>query len=211
MKLTDGTETELPEGEPVGSALPAGAIAARVDGELRDLSFVPAADAAVEAVLRPPSDGLHVLRHSTAHVLAQAVCDLYPGTKYAIGPRDRATASTTTSSSRADVIRRPGDGSTRGCAQIVEADQPFVREEVSRAEALERLARSAVQGARSSRAWATTTRARSVAAIPSALYRNGEWADLCLGPHVPSTGPARRVQLTNVAGAYWRGDEQRPS
>ncbi len=86
MKLTDGTDTELPEGEPVGSVLPPEAIAAQVDGELRDLSFVPDGDAMVEAVEASSPEGLHVLRHSTAHVLAQAVCDLRPGTKYAIGP-----------------------------------------------------------------------------------------------------------------------------
>ena len=86
LALPDGAAIELPEGEPIGSALPKGTIAARVDGELRDLSFVPAADAAVEAIAPGSEDGLHVLRHSTAHVLAQAVCDLHPGTKYAIGP-----------------------------------------------------------------------------------------------------------------------------
>jgi hypothetical protein len=80
VKLTNGTETELPEGEPVGSVLAPEAIAARVDGELRDLSFVPASRSVVEAVLSSEDDGLHVLRHSTAHVMAQAVCDLYPGT-----------------------------------------------------------------------------------------------------------------------------------
>ena len=87
LTIPDGAAIELPEGEPIGSALPKGTVAARVDGELRDLSFVPAADAAVEAIVPDSEDGLHVLRHSTAHVLAQAVCDLHPGTKYAIGPK----------------------------------------------------------------------------------------------------------------------------
>src|SRR5919197_5085889 len=78
---------ELPEGEPIGGALGSDAIAARFDGELVDLSFVPNADGEARPVL--PSDdpdGLHVLRHSTAHVMAQAVCDLFPGAKYAMGP-----------------------------------------------------------------------------------------------------------------------------
>src|SRR5206468_1803150 len=86
LTLPDGSTTELPEGEPVGSVLDRGAIAARVDGELRDLSYVPEADAAVEPVDPASPDGLHVLRHSSAHVLAQAVCELFPGTHYAIGP-----------------------------------------------------------------------------------------------------------------------------
>src|SRR5512132_1127139 len=86
IALPDGSTTELPEGEPVGSVLPPEAIAARVDGELVDLSFVPVTDGKVESVLPADPDGLHVLRHSAAHVLAQAVCDLWPGTRYAIGP-----------------------------------------------------------------------------------------------------------------------------
>ena len=86
LELPDGRRVDLPDGEPVGSALEPGAIAARVNGELRDLSFVPAGDAAVEPVAPSDPDGLHVLRHSTSHVLAQAVCDLIPEAKYAVGP-----------------------------------------------------------------------------------------------------------------------------
>ena len=81
LTLPEGLTVELPEGEPVGAALPKGAIAARVDGELRDLSFVPAHDAVVEPIHPRSDDGLRILRHSTAHVLAQAVCELYPGTR----------------------------------------------------------------------------------------------------------------------------------
>src|SRR5207342_344834 len=86
IELAGGATTELPEGEPVGSVLRPEAIAARVDGELVDLSFVPVSDGKVEPILLGDPDGLHVLRHSAAHVLAQAVCDLWPGTHYAIGP-----------------------------------------------------------------------------------------------------------------------------
>ena len=87
LTLPDGATIELPEGEPIGSALPKGTVAARVDGELRDLSFVPAADAAVEAIAPDSEDGLHVLRHSTAHVMAQAVSDLFPGRSTRSAPR----------------------------------------------------------------------------------------------------------------------------
>ena len=86
LSLPEGVHVELPDGEPVGAALPKGTIAARVDGKLRDLSYTPDDDADVEPISPHSDDGLHVLRHSTAHVLAQAVCDLYPGAKYAIGP-----------------------------------------------------------------------------------------------------------------------------
>ncbi len=86
LSLSDGSHLELPEGEPVGTALPPESIAAMVDGELRDLSFVPSGDVHVAPVMATHEEGLHVLRHSTAHVMAQAVCRLYPGTTYAIGP-----------------------------------------------------------------------------------------------------------------------------
>src|SRR6266700_6089086 len=86
LRFPDGRTVELPEGEPVGSVLPPEAVAARVDGALVDLAHVPGGD--VEVVPLSPGDpeALHVLRHSTAHVMAQAVCDLFPGAKYAIGP-----------------------------------------------------------------------------------------------------------------------------
>ncbi|TMK56762.1 MAG: threonine--tRNA ligase, partial [Actinobacteria bacterium] len=74
LTLPDGSHPELPEGEPVGGVLGPDAIAARVDGELKDLSFVPRGDVSLEPVEAGSEDGLHVLRHSAAHVLAQAVC-----------------------------------------------------------------------------------------------------------------------------------------
>ncbi|MGZ5299771.1 MAG: threonine--tRNA ligase, partial [Actinomycetota bacterium] len=206
VKLTDDTETELPEGEPVGSVLPPEAIAARVDGELRDLSFVPASDAAVEAVLPSEDDGLHVLRHSTAHVLAQAVCELRPGTKYAMGPAivdgfyyDFELAEALSSDDLAAIEAR--------MRELVSADVPFVREEVNRSEALERLSDQPfkveiIQGLSDAEVDGEIAGGDSVT-----LYRNGGWVDLCLGPHVPSTGRLGAFRLTNVAGAYWRGDE----
>src|SRR5436305_4580741 len=86
IELPDGHRVALPEGEPIGSVLPPIAIVARFDGELVDLSFVSGRDGKGEPVTADEPDGLHVLRHSTAHVMAQAVCDLVPGAKYAIGP-----------------------------------------------------------------------------------------------------------------------------
>ena len=208
LTLPDGAAIELPEGEPIGSALPKGTIAARVDGELRDLSFVPAADAAVEAITPGSEDGLHVLRHSTAHVLAQAVCDLYPGTKYAIGPAvtdgfyyDFDLPETIGTAELAKIDRR--------MRQIVKQNQPFVREEVSRAEAAERLAdqpfKLEIIAGLDNDDDPEASEGETVS-----LYRNGGWADLCMGPHVPHTGKLGAFTLTNVAGAYWRGDEKNP-
>ncbi len=213
LQLPDAVNVELPEGEPVGAGLPKGAVAARVDGILRDLSFVPTADAEVEAVTPASEDGLQVLRHSAAHVLAQAVCDLYPGAAYAVGPAiedgfyyDFDVAETIGKSELAKIDRR--------MRQIVKANQPFVREEVSRQQALERFSTQPfkveiIQGLEGA-----DPDGRDVDGGdggPVSLYRNGEWIDLCMGPHLPSTGKlGGAFKLTNVAGAYWRGDDARP-
>ena len=205
IELTDGTTTELPEGEPLGPVLPPEAIAARVDGELVDLSFVPPTDGKAEPVLPDDPDGLHVLRHSAAHVMAQAVCDLWPGTRYAIGPPiedgfyyDLELPGQVSESDLAKIEDR--------MREIVAADQPFVREDLSRAEALERFADQPYKR--------EIIESLEVGEVPAGdtvtVYRNDGWADLCLGPHVPSTGRLTAFKLMKVAGAYWRGDEARP-
>ncbi|MBI3649294.1 MAG: threonine--tRNA ligase [Actinobacteria bacterium] len=205
--LPDGSRVELPEGEPVGGALEPGAIAARVDGELRDLSFVPEADVEVEPVEAGSDDGLHVLRHSTAHVMAQAVCDLFPGTMYAIGPAvqdgfyyDLQLPRPVSSDDLLDIEVR--------MREIVAADQPFVREEVERSEALQRLAGQDFKREIIEQLGEQEGEVASGDTVT--LYRNSEWVDLCLGPHVPSTARLGTFKLTSLAGAYWRGDEKRP-
>ena len=207
LRLPDATSVELPEGEPVGSALAPGAIAARVDGELRDLSYVPSRDAAVEPIDVRTDEGLHVLRHSTAHVLAQAVCRLWPGTRYAIGP---AIADgfyydfDIPQHVSVDDLPRIQDE----MHAIVEADQPFVRHDVSRDEALDRLAG---QDFKLEIIQKLGEEEGEVAAGETvSLYRNDGWTDLCLGPHVPATGRLGAFKLTGVSGAYWRGDERNP-
>jgi threonyl-tRNA synthetase len=207
LTSSDGTSVELPEGEPVGAVLPPEAIAARVDDAFRDLSFVPDADATVAAVLPSEPDGLHVLRHSTAHVLAQAVCRLFPGTRYAIGPpiQDGFYYDFELPSPiGADDLPRIEDE----MRQIVAADQPFIREEVSREEAAERLADQPfkVEIIRSIGA----AEGEVSAGETVSLYRNDGWVDLCEGPHVPSTGRLGAFTLTSTAGAYWRGLETNP-
>jgi threonyl-tRNA synthetase len=207
LTLPDGTAVELPEGEPVGAALPKGSIAARVDGELRDLSFVPPSDATVEPIHAASEDGLHVMRHSIAHVMAQAVCDLFPGTKYAIGPAiadgfyyDFALPESIGPAELAKIDRR--------MRQIVKANQPFVREEVARADALARLADQPFKVEIIDKLGEEEGEVAGGETVT--LYRNGDWADLCLGPHLPSTGKIGAFKLTHLAGAYWRGDEANP-
>jgi threonyl-tRNA synthetase len=206
LTLPEGLTVELPEGEPVGAALPKGAIAARVDGELRDLSFVPSHDAVVEPIDPRSDDGLRILRHSTAHVLAQAVCELYPGTRYAIGPAI-ADGFYYDFDIPEQVHAKDLAAIDRAMRRIVKRKQAFVREEISRAEALERFAdqpfkREIIESG--------DVEGESVAGDAVTVYTNGDWADLCLGPHVPHTGMLGAFKLTNVAGAYWRGDERNP-
>jgi threonyl-tRNA synthetase len=205
VTLPDGRAVDLPEGEPLGSILPHDAIAARFDGSLVDLSFVPNSDGKAEPVSASEPDGLHVLRHSTAHVMAQAVCDLYPGARYAIGPPvedgfyyDFELPSAVGPEALERIEKR--------MTEIRKADQAFVREELSREEALERFAdqpfkREIVESLEASEVGVGDT---------VSVYRNGEWADLCLGPHVPSTKRLGPFKLMKLAGAYWRGDETRP-
>src|SRR5438445_172900 len=173
LALSDGSHVELPEGEPVGSALNLKAIAARVDGVLRDLSFVPTSDASVQAVDVDSDDGLHVLRHSTAHVMAQAVCDLFPGAKYAIGPAiedgfycDFDLDQTLSTEDLPRIEQRMRD--------IVAGDQPFVREELDRDAALARFAdqsykREIIEGVEAG---------EGALGDRVSVYRNDGWTDL---------------------------------
>ncbi len=205
IELEDGRRAALPEGEPVGSILPPDAVAARFDGELVDLSFVPSHDGRAQPVRASDPDGLHVLRHSTAHVMAQAVCDLWPGAKYAIGPPiedgfyyDFELPQPLSPDDLPRIEAR--------MAEIASADQPFVREELLREQALERFAeqpykREIVEG---------LDQEEGAGAESVTLYRNDGWSDLCRGPHVPSTGRLGAFKLLKLAGAYWRGDETRP-
>jgi threonyl-tRNA synthetase len=205
IELANDRSTELPEGEPIGSVLPAGAIAARFDGELVDLSLVPSHDGKAEPVDAAKPDGLHILRHSAAHVLAQAACELWPGTRYAIGPPiddgfyyDLELAGPISESDLPKIEDR--------MREIVAADQPFIREEVSRSEALERFAdqpykREIIE---------SLDESEGALGDRVTIYRNDGWSDLCLGPHVPSTGRLGAFRLMKLAGAYWRGDESNP-
>ncbi len=203
LSLADGSQVELPEGEPVGSALGKAAVAASVDGVLKDLSFVPDKDSAVAAVLLEDEDGLHVLRHSTAHVMAQAVCELFPGAKYAIGP-----AVENGFYYDFDLPEGLGPQDLNRIEQkmrkLAKQNQAFIREELSRAEALERFADQPYKVEIIESLEAGEVEGGDTLTA----YRNGEWSDLCLGPHVPSTGKLGAFKLTSLAGAYWRADEK---
>jgi threonyl-tRNA synthetase len=203
--LADGSVKELPEGAPIGDVLPEGAICARVEGELVDLAWPVRHDVKADSVLPSDADGLHVLRHSTAHVMAQAVCDLYPGAKYAIGPPiedgfyyDFDLPEALSADDLEKIERR--------MREIADEGQPFIREELDRAGALERFAdqpykREIIDAAEAE---------EGALGDRFSVYRNDGWADLCLGPHVPTTRHLGAFKLLSLAGAYWRGDERRP-
>ena len=227
ISLPDGSERTIPDGSTgadlaasIGKRLAADAVIAVVDGEQRDLS-VPLADGqAVEIVTADSDLGLETLRHSTAHVLAQAVLELWPGATFAIGPPiedgfyyDFALPDGQTFNDE-DLARI--EAKMEG---IVKADQPFVRSEMSAAEGLELMADhrykqeiiQRVTGGEADDELAAEAVGDAGGEAVISFYRNSDaFVDMCVGPHVPSTGRLGTFKLMKVAGAYWRGDEHQP-
>ncbi|MDG2907077.1 MAG: threonine--tRNA ligase [Acidimicrobiales bacterium] len=223
VTLPDGSTRTLSSGATaadlaadIGSGLARDAIAAVVDGEERDLVVALADGATVEIVTPGSERGLETLRHSTAHVLAQAVLGLWPGATFAIGPPIEHGFYYD--------FELP-DGATFGpedleaidarMREIVAADQAFQRGEASAEEALEIFAdhaykREIIEKVTSGEAAGELADEAGAEGAVS-FYRNGDdFVDLCRGPHVPSTGRLGHFALQKVAGAYWRGDERRP-
>ncbi len=199
----------------IGRGLAKAALAAKVDGEWVDLDRPIDHDAAVAIVTPDSPDGREVLRHSTAHVMAQAVTDLFPGAKYAIGPaiEDGFYYDFELPDGRHFSDDDLGRIEAR-MREIVAADEPYVREELGREAAIKTFVDQPykieiiekVDPADAAEIGEGTT---------ISVYRNprpdgGEFVDLCRGPHVPSTKRLGAFKLTKVAGAYWRGDEKRP-
>ncbi len=223
VTLPDGSERSLPEGSTgadlaaaIGPRLAKDALITVVDGDERDLRR-PLPDGATVEIVTPTSDrGVVTLRHSTAHVLAQAVLELWPGATFAIGPAiehgfyyDFELPDGQTFSD--DDLERI-DAKMRS---IIEEDQSFERLELTAEEGLELFSahpykREIIEGVRSADADASI--ASEVAGDGEVTaYRNSDgFVDLCRGPHVPSTKHLQHFKLMRVAGAYWRGDEKRP-
>ena len=218
ITLPDGSSKTVPEGSTaldlaaaIGPKLAKSAVAARVDGRLTDLGR-PLGDGQEVAVVTADSEvGRHVLRHSTAHVLAQAVTGLWPGAKYAIGPAiengfyydfDLPGGAHFSEEDLRTIEAR--------MREIVTEDQPFLREELSIDEGLELFADQPYKREIIERVDAADEEEGATETGVTA-YRNSEqFVDLCRGPHVPSTGRLGHFALQRVAGAYWRGDEHRP-
>ena len=215
VRLPDGSSRTLPEGSTaqdlaaaIGARLARDAVAAQVDGLLTDLATVLPDGAEVRVVTLASDAGRDVLRHSTAHVLAQAVTRLWPGAKYAIGPTIEHgfyyDFSLPGGAHFSDDDLERIDAEMR---RIIAEDQPFVREEHSVAEGR---ALFSAQPFKVEIIDGVAGESGDGASTVSAYRNSAAFVDLCRGPHVPSTGRLGHFRLTRVAGAYWRGDEHRP-
>ena len=205
VRLPDGTIKSFDNplsvadlAQSIGSGLARAAIAGRVDGKLVDTSYMIDADAEVAIVTATDGDGLEVIRHSTAHLLAQAVKELHPDAQVTIGPviedgfyYDFSYKRPFTPEDLAAIEKR--------MQQIAKRDLPVTRQVMERTDAINFFKN---QGEH--------YKAQIIESLPDdeeiSLYGQGDFVDLCRGPHVPSTGKLKVFKLLKVAGAYWRGD-----
>jgi threonyl-tRNA synthetase len=221
--LPDGSARSVPAGATIadvaasiGSRLAKSALAGTVNGDEVDLTTVVADGVTVSVITADSDAGRHVLRHSTAHVLAQAVVQLFPGAQFSIGPAiedgfyydfELPGGRTFSDDDLSSIEAR--------MREIMKANQPFIRSELSAADALtlfasqkykceiiERVTSGAADGSDAGEVGNSDT---------ISVYRNSdEFVDLCRGPHVPSTSRLGHFALMKVAGAYWRGNEKGP-
>ncbi|MDP1707963.1 MAG: threonine--tRNA ligase [Gammaproteobacteria bacterium] len=207
VTLPDGSQREFPQpvsvkdlAASIGAGLAKAALAARVDGTLVDLSYLIERDASVAIVTDKGPEALDVVRHSTAHLLAQAVKELFPKAQVTIGPviedgfyYDFAFEHRFTPEDLAAIEAR--------MAEIAARDLSVSRSVLSREEAIAFF-----------RGLGEEYKAQIIEGIPAqeqlSLYQQGDFIDLCRGPHVPSTGKLKAFKLMKLAGAYWRGDSK---
>jgi threonyl-tRNA synthetase len=207
ITLPDGSQRAFPGpvtvaevAASIGTGLAKAALAGKVDGKVVDTSFQIAADSALSIVTAKDADGLEVIRHSTAHLLAYAVKELFPEAQVTIGPviengffYDFSYKRPFTPEDLVAIEKR--------MAELAVKDEPVVRRVLPRDEAVAYF-----------KGMGEHYKAEIIASIPSnedvSLYREGAFEDLCRGPHVPSTGKLKHFKLMKVAGAYWRGDHR---
>src|SRR5690349_21373031 len=184
----------------IGPGLAKAALAGRIDGKLVDTSHRIDRDAAVAIVTDKDPDGLEVLRHSTAHLLAYAVKELFPDAQVTIGPviedgfyYDFSYKRPFTPEDLAAIEQK--------MAELAKKDEPVVRKLMARDDAVQYF-----------ESLGEHYKAEIIGSIPQnesiSLYSEGSFTDLCRGPHVPSTGKLKVFKLTKLAGAYWRGDSR---
>src|SRR3954453_16573994 len=207
IRLPDGSTKSFPApltvaelAQSIGAGLARAALAGKVNGKLVDTSYRIEADAEVSIVTERDPEGVEILRHSTAHLLAHAVKELFPDAQVTIGPviedgffYDFAYKSPFTPEDLAAIEAK--------MTEIAKADLKVSRTVMEREQAVKFF-----------RDMGEVYKAEIIASIPEkeeiGLYGQGNWVDLCRGPHVPSTGKLKAFKLTKVAGAYWRGDSR---
>jgi threonyl-tRNA synthetase len=207
ITLPDGSLREFPGpvtvaevAASIGSGLAKAALAGKIGDKVVDTSHQITSDSALSIVTAKDADGLEVIRHSTAHLLAYAVKDLFPEAQVTIGPviengffYDFSYKRPFTPEDLAAIEKR--------MTELAAKDEPVVRRVLPRDEAVAYF-----------KGMGEHYKAEIIASIPSnedvSLYREGEFEDLCRGPHVPSTGKLKHFKLMKVAGAYWRGDHR---
>ncbi|MCL6444228.1 MAG: threonine--tRNA ligase, partial [Alicyclobacillus sp.] len=207
VRLKDGSEREYPCGTTfaaiaadISAGLAREAVAAKANGKVVDLSRELEGDMDVELLTLRDLEGVDVMRHTCAHVMAQAVARIFPGTKFAIGP----VIENGFYYDFADHVFTPEDlpKIEAEMAKIVAADYPVEREVLSREDALKMF-----------REREDRFKVEIIEELPESetitIYRQGEFVDLCRGPHLPSTGRIKVFKLMSIAGAYWRGDSSR--
>jgi len=198
VKTFPGPVTVAEVAQSIGAGLARAAVAGRVNGQLVDTSFRIESDADLAIVTDRDKDGLEIIRHSTAHLLAYAVKELFPDAQVTIGPviengfyYDFSYKRPFTPEDLAAIEKK--------MAELAKRDIPVAREEWDRDQAVAFF-----------KSIGEHYKAEIIASIPAgepiSLYREGDFVDLCRGPHVPSTGKLKVFKLMKVAGAYWRGD-----
>ncbi|HYE51460.1 MAG TPA: TGS domain-containing protein, partial [Azospirillaceae bacterium] len=187
----------------IAKSLAKAALAVKVDGKVIDINLPIEQDARVEIVTDRSEEALELIRHDCAHIMAEAVQQLYPGTQVTIGPAiatgfyyDFARAEPFTPDDLVKIEKR--------MHEIVDADAPFTREVWDRDEAIQHF-----------KSLGEHYKAEIISDLPATekitIYRQGKWYDLCRGPHLMSTGRiGHAFKLMKVAGAYWRGDSRNP-
>lgn len=185
----------------IGPGLAKAALAGKVDGKLVDTSFVISSDSLLSIVTDRDPDALDILRHSTAHLLAMAVQDLFPEAQVTIGPTIEDGFYYDFAYRKQSFTQEDLRKIELRMMEIVEKDLPIRRVVMSRDEAVQLFS-----------AKGEKYKVELIEALPAgeelSVYQQGEWMDLCRGPHVPSTGKLKAFHLMKISGAYWRGDSQ---
>jgi threonyl-tRNA synthetase len=195
LETTDGT-TAAQVAQWIGPTIAKAAVVAKVNGQLVNLSTPLRGQVSVKIITLGDKEGLEVLRHSCAHIMAEAICSIWPAAKLVYGP---TVEDGFYYDIDLDEPIRPADFERieEKMRKIIKADKPFIRTEVSRQEALAKLVCDKYK---------TDNINRTDSAVISFYSHGGGFEDLCRGPHLPSTGKVTAFKIISVAGAYWHGD-----